>query len=259
MGMGGGWNSRWPMSILGELILLEALAGFVGAHWSRHHLPLAFYLFTMAWRWRKVEPTSPGNAAAATSNPRPPLPERDSSRSRSESGQTPPSLQSIPPAACSAVPTQQANASEKQQDQYPPPSRPAPHRVPTPRATSPPRSPTLTHRAPIPPRPGTASKPPPAVIKGQWISDGPLALALPLPLPPHARASAPPPPPPPRPSPLRRAAQTPRLLRASSPPPRRALPRTWRYFSRSLAPLGRSTTAPSPCYICSAGRRAPGC
>uniref|UniRef100_A0A452XZF2 Uncharacterized protein n=3 Tax=Aegilops tauschii subsp. strangulata TaxID=200361 RepID=A0A452XZF2_AEGTS len=45
MGMGGGWSSRWPVSILGGLILLAALAGFVGAHWGRRRLPLAFYLF----------------------------------------------------------------------------------------------------------------------------------------------------------------------------------------------------------------------
>lgn len=45
MGVGGGWSWRWPVSILGGLILLAALAGFVGAYWSRRRLPLAFYLF----------------------------------------------------------------------------------------------------------------------------------------------------------------------------------------------------------------------
>ena len=39
--------ARWPVAILGGLILLAALAGFVGAYWNRRRL-LAFYLFAMA-------------------------------------------------------------------------------------------------------------------------------------------------------------------------------------------------------------------
>ncbi|XP_018845924.1 tetraspanin-2 [Juglans regia] len=38
---------RWPVVILGVLILLVSLAGFVGAYWNRQGL-LAFYLFCMA-------------------------------------------------------------------------------------------------------------------------------------------------------------------------------------------------------------------
>jgi hypothetical protein len=38
---------RWPVVILGVLILLVALAGFVGAYWNRQGL-LAFYLCCMA-------------------------------------------------------------------------------------------------------------------------------------------------------------------------------------------------------------------
>lgn len=38
---------RWPVVILGALILLVALAGFVGAYWNRQGL-LAFYLCCMA-------------------------------------------------------------------------------------------------------------------------------------------------------------------------------------------------------------------
>jgi hypothetical protein len=38
--------ARWPVAILGGLILLAALAGFVGAYWNRRRL-LAFYLFAM--------------------------------------------------------------------------------------------------------------------------------------------------------------------------------------------------------------------
>jgi hypothetical protein len=38
---------RWPVVILGALILLVALAGFVGAYWNRPGL-LAFYLCCMA-------------------------------------------------------------------------------------------------------------------------------------------------------------------------------------------------------------------
>ncbi|AQK70552.1 Tetraspanin-2 [Zea mays] len=39
--------ARWPVAILGGLLLLAALAGFVGAYWNRRGL-LAFYLFAMA-------------------------------------------------------------------------------------------------------------------------------------------------------------------------------------------------------------------
>jgi hypothetical protein len=39
--------ARWPVAILGGLLLLAALAGFVGAYWNRRRL-LAFYLFAMA-------------------------------------------------------------------------------------------------------------------------------------------------------------------------------------------------------------------
>uniref|UniRef100_A0A0D9VDU9 Tetraspanin n=1 Tax=Leersia perrieri TaxID=77586 RepID=A0A0D9VDU9_9ORYZ len=39
--------ARWPVAILGGLILLAAIAGFVGAYWNRRRL-LAFYLFAMA-------------------------------------------------------------------------------------------------------------------------------------------------------------------------------------------------------------------
>jgi hypothetical protein len=38
--------ARWPVAILGGLILLAALAGFVGAYWNRRRL-LAFYLVVM--------------------------------------------------------------------------------------------------------------------------------------------------------------------------------------------------------------------
>ena len=38
---------RWPVVILGILILLVSLAGFVGAYWNKQGL-LAFYLFCMA-------------------------------------------------------------------------------------------------------------------------------------------------------------------------------------------------------------------
>ncbi|KAI4376540.1 hypothetical protein MLD38_014290 [Melastoma candidum] len=38
---------RWPIVILGTLLLLVALAGFVGAYWNRQGL-LAVYLFAMA-------------------------------------------------------------------------------------------------------------------------------------------------------------------------------------------------------------------
>lgn len=38
---------RWPVVILGALILLVSLAGFVGAYWNRQGL-LALYLFCMA-------------------------------------------------------------------------------------------------------------------------------------------------------------------------------------------------------------------
>ncbi|KAM0908512.1 hypothetical protein ACQ4PT_015404 [Festuca glaucescens] len=38
---------RWPVAILGGLLLLVALAGFVGAYWNRQGL-LAAYLFAMA-------------------------------------------------------------------------------------------------------------------------------------------------------------------------------------------------------------------
>ncbi|PON50444.1 Tetraspanin [Parasponia andersonii] len=38
---------RWPVVILGVLILLVSLAGFVGAYWNKQGL-LAFYLFCMA-------------------------------------------------------------------------------------------------------------------------------------------------------------------------------------------------------------------
>uniref|UniRef100_A0A0D9WRE6 Tetraspanin n=1 Tax=Leersia perrieri TaxID=77586 RepID=A0A0D9WRE6_9ORYZ len=39
--------ARWPVAILGALLLLVALAGFVGAYWNRQGL-LAAYLFAMA-------------------------------------------------------------------------------------------------------------------------------------------------------------------------------------------------------------------
>jgi hypothetical protein len=39
--------ARWPVAILGGLLLLVALAGFVGAYWNRQGL-LAAYLFAMA-------------------------------------------------------------------------------------------------------------------------------------------------------------------------------------------------------------------
>jgi hypothetical protein len=39
--------ARWPVAILGGLLLLVALAGFVGAYWNRRGL-LAAYLFAMA-------------------------------------------------------------------------------------------------------------------------------------------------------------------------------------------------------------------
>ncbi|KAM3192022.1 hypothetical protein ACQJBY_069333 [Aegilops geniculata] len=39
--------ARWPVAILGVLLLLVALAGFVGAYWNRQGL-LAAYLFAMA-------------------------------------------------------------------------------------------------------------------------------------------------------------------------------------------------------------------
>ncbi|GJM90626.1 hypothetical protein PR202_ga06926 [Eleusine coracana subsp. coracana] len=39
--------ARWPVAILGGLLLLAALAGFVGAYWNRRRL-LAFYLCAMA-------------------------------------------------------------------------------------------------------------------------------------------------------------------------------------------------------------------
>jgi hypothetical protein len=39
--------ARWPVAILGGLLLLVALAGFVGAYWNRRRL-LAFYLCAMA-------------------------------------------------------------------------------------------------------------------------------------------------------------------------------------------------------------------
>lgn len=39
--------ARWPLIILGTLILLVSLAGFVGAYWGRECL-LAAYLFAMA-------------------------------------------------------------------------------------------------------------------------------------------------------------------------------------------------------------------
>ena len=38
---------RWPVAILGALLLLVALAGFAGAYWNRRGL-LACYLFAMA-------------------------------------------------------------------------------------------------------------------------------------------------------------------------------------------------------------------
>lgn len=38
---------RWPIVILGILVLLVSLAGFVGAYWNKQGL-LALYLFTMA-------------------------------------------------------------------------------------------------------------------------------------------------------------------------------------------------------------------
>ena len=38
---------RWPVLVLGVLLLLVSLAGFVGAYWNRRGL-LAFYLFCMA-------------------------------------------------------------------------------------------------------------------------------------------------------------------------------------------------------------------
>ncbi|XP_022965885.1 tetraspanin-2-like [Cucurbita maxima] len=38
---------RWPVVLLGVLILLVSLAGFIGAYWNRQGL-LAFYLFCMA-------------------------------------------------------------------------------------------------------------------------------------------------------------------------------------------------------------------
>nr|DAD44452.1 TPA_asm: hypothetical protein HUJ06_002682 [Nelumbo nucifera] len=38
---------RWPVVVIGVLILLVSLAGFVGAYWNRQGL-LAFYLFCMA-------------------------------------------------------------------------------------------------------------------------------------------------------------------------------------------------------------------
>ncbi|KAK1257598.1 Tetraspanin-2 [Acorus gramineus] len=39
--------ARWPLTILGLLLLLVSLAGFVGAFWNRQSL-LALYLFSMA-------------------------------------------------------------------------------------------------------------------------------------------------------------------------------------------------------------------
>ena len=38
---------RWPVVLIGVLILLVSLAGFIGAYWNRQGL-LAFYLFCMA-------------------------------------------------------------------------------------------------------------------------------------------------------------------------------------------------------------------
>ncbi|PNX80946.1 protein TORNADO 2-like [Trifolium pratense] len=40
-------NFRWPIVIIGILVLLVALTGFVGAYWNKQGL-LALYLFTMA-------------------------------------------------------------------------------------------------------------------------------------------------------------------------------------------------------------------
>ncbi|OIW03989.1 hypothetical protein TanjilG_30265 [Lupinus angustifolius] len=40
-------NFRWPVLILGILILFVSLAGFIGAYWNKQGL-LAFYLFCMA-------------------------------------------------------------------------------------------------------------------------------------------------------------------------------------------------------------------
>lgn len=39
--------ARWPVAVLGALLLLVALAGFAGAYWNRRGL-LACYLFAMA-------------------------------------------------------------------------------------------------------------------------------------------------------------------------------------------------------------------
>ncbi|KAK2385340.1 protein TORNADO [Trifolium repens] len=40
-------NFRWPIVIIGILVLLVALTGFIGAYWNKQGL-LALYLFTMA-------------------------------------------------------------------------------------------------------------------------------------------------------------------------------------------------------------------